>query len=1201
MQTEAPMCPKCGGPMQRKKAARGPNAGGEFWGCRSYPKCRGTRDAEVNDRPLNLPRPLVVGASSKARRLIYFEGSAAPRSAVAVLVPGLPRPLWRSLSHWFAEWPVQSGVIQLPPPPPWLAVAGKILRRGRLLPLSRGVESRIGRVLGTTDSVTEEEWLTAARELARLLPEPIEPIDTFESPAEREFYQAVLPSLAPSRVRSAFKMQVRIGSLTGDRADSEAAQRVDFLLAHPNVPPVVVEIDGSQHEQERAADAARDGILRQHGIEVLRIPAADVFAGAGPAIDRLGSILRALVPTRFEDLSPAAKWLLAAKRVIQCQLTLLRAFEEGVLQVGDNEPIRAAFMLDPALGGPLGTAIVEAAIEDFNLLLHDTAAALGLDSTPRVIEAAPSEAALCLSLGAEPAIQGVPCVTARDAYMPASPEQIVPRSTRYSATRVDREACERLLNRIFGYEEFREGQFEAIERAVMGLDSMVLLPTGSGKSAAFQLASLLRPGVGIVVDPIVSLIEDQLVNLSYHGIDRAARIDSTIDTKEREAVLELLARGQYWFCYVAPERFQSAPFRESLRGLTTNAPVSLVAVDEAHCVSEWGHDFRPAYLNLARVARDYCASSGTPPPIMALTGTASTSVLKDVQRELGIPDFEAVIVPKTFDRKELRYETIPCRSGEKIARLTAVLSGLPGTFGATPEEFFAPRGAQTASGIVFCPWVNGDYGVVRVSEALSAHLRIPVPFYASTPPKGARPDDWRPTLRRTAEGFKRNRFPVMAATKAFGMGIDKPNVRYTVHFSLPPSIEAFYQEAGRAGRDGLPARCVVLYSDDVLDRTKKLLNPAETDLDDVHQAVRIGDREKDDDITRALWFHSQAFRGRQEDSDAVTEVVHALGPLDQIDTKSLPFDGLGAAKRDERARARDADDEMKRRERAIHRLVVVGAVSDYTVDYSKRSFRVIIPGRSKEGILQHLYDYVAAYQRPRASKELETAKRHTGLAHDDFVLAVCRQLIGFVYDVIERARRQALSEMLQICRTDDGETFRTALLQYLERSRFAESIEYLLNADDAGLSLVPDIIEELRSTLDAHELRGECARELESYPDQPCLRLLRAIAEAASQRPDVSVIEQNAAAAIRDGVAKYGLDEEQMLDTVLMGAESLLDTRPGLAHRLLSGAVMGAPDPRRATRYLLRRVRPGLANPLLTLLIQSTTKRAREVVEAVRG
>ncbi len=1173
--------------MQLRTARKGRNAGGQFWGCSAFPNCRGVRDVAadtaVGEQASNddaaqgapavarslMPRPIVFAASSSQRRVCLYAGAGIPRAALDAIAFGESlEGSRRALSQWLAEWPRNLSPTAVGDIPPWLAVAGKLLRRGSITPLAPGVEERLRPILGDTSDISPDDWIRATSEIFTLPFEPLFQHDTFDSEAERRFFETVLPNVAPPNLLRFWQRQVSVGSLTGDKTHMEANQRVDFVFAHPDRPTIVVEIDGGQHAQQQDVDARRDALLQEFGIEVLRISTAELDAEDGPALRRLEETLSTIHPTAPTSLSVAGHWLFAGRRIQQIHLLLVEAFEKGVLPRVQAMDLPIHIQMDILPEFPFVSDLAAIALDDFNRLIRDVACALGLPSTPSLRLSGVAESSLSLSFAGEIAQGHNTTLSVRDGYIPATPEIDIPRTRPFVAQNVDRESCERLLHRVYGYNKFREGQFEAIERALKGHDTLVLLPTGSGKSIAFQLAAFLRPGVGIVVDPIISLIEDQLENLRAHGIDRAERLAGTQSVEDRESVLALLGRTQFWLCYVAPERFQSMPFRDSLRALTTNTPVALVAVDEAHCVSEWGHDFRPAYLNLARIAREYCSTGNVPPPIMGLTGTASRSVLKDVQRELDITDFDSVIVPKTFDRKELSFEAIPCRSGEKPIRLKALLDQLPSSFGEHRTDFFTTRGATTRSGLLFCPHVNGDHGVVEVGRLAAEHIGMAVPVYASTPPKSVHRDSWLPKLRNTADGFKRNRFTLMSATKAFGMGIDKPNVRYTIHYNLPSSIEAFYQEAGRAGRDGLPAKCFIFFSDDFPSRTAKLLNPA-TSTASLQQEVKEAGWDKADDITRTLFFHNNAFQGMERDERTLTEVLKALGPLDKPKRTNLTF---GGSKQNGEAEGSQSDD-RKLKEQALHRLVLTGAVADYTIDYSNGLFQIEISGADKEVILEHLYRYVAAYQRQRGVKAVEEARRYLNRPHNEFVQAVARQLTQFVYDVIERGRRQALSEILRVCkRATDGESIRTEILKYLERSKYAEQIELILDGDDAGIDEIAGVVEEIRSFIDAAELRGECARELESYPDQPSLRLLRAAAEAMTRHPDNDIISQNVEAAVRDGIANYGLSLEKILSAVIAAADVIGDSRPQLAQLFLQSAALAAPDRRLAARYMIGQI-----------------------------
>jgi ATP-dependent DNA helicase RecQ len=1182
--------------MQLRIARKGRNAGGKFWGCTGYPKCHGTRDAAQDVLPvdatseedsspnlsgtaqLKIPRPIIVASSSSQNRSCVYEGVAIPRCALDAVICGTSEESRRALSQWLAEWPRSLSPIPLEEIPPWLAVSGKLLRRGSTIPLNSSVENELQPLLGNLPETSNDDWLNAISETLNLPVEPIIQHDIFDSEAERKFFDTLLPTMAHPNFRRFWHCQVLIGSLTGDKSNLETNQRVDFVFAYPNHPTLVVEIDGRQHESQQTEDARRDESLRRFGAQVIRIPTAEIDAENGPALNRLSEFLSAYKLTTTKLLSVPDCWLFAGRRIQQIQLLLVEAFERGLIPCDEASVTPIHIKLDKFAEQEIGEKLADIAINDFNNLIRDVCLSLGLGKAPSVRLGRAEESNLSLIFSGENVVGSKSFLSVRDTYFPASPVLEIPRTRPFVAQNVDRSSCERLLMRIFNYSKFREGQFEAVERALKGQDSLVLLPTGSGKSIAFQLAVFLRPGVGIVVDPIISLIDDQLENLRAHGINRAERIAGTQSIEERESVMTLLGQTQYWLCYVAPERFQSTAFRNSLRALTTNTPVALVAIDEVHCVSEWGHDFRPAYLNLARIARDYCSTNNKSPPIMGLTGTASRSVLKDVQRELDILDFDSVIVPKSFDRKELSYEAIPCRSAEKEVRLSALLDRLPSSFGEHRTEFFSAKGEDTRSGLVFCPHVNGDQGVVEVGRVLAKHLGISVPVYASTPPKGEAKDSWSLKLRQTADGFKRNRFSLMSSTKAFGMGIDKPNVRYTIHYNLPSSIEAFYQEAGRAGRDGKSARCYILFSDDFPERTKKLLNPATSSTTLQHEVKDAG-WDNADDITRALFFHNNAFQGVEKDEKTLAEILKEIGSLEKPKKIKLVF------------LEKDADGKDK--EKALHRLVMTGAVSDYTIDYSNRQFEILISGAKKEDVLDHLYRYVAAYQRQRGIKAVDEARKYINQPHNDFVLAVARQLTEFVYDVVERGRRQALSEMLRICnKASGGETIRDEILKYLERSRYADKIDLILESDNSGITIVAGVIEEIRSFLDAAELRGECARELESYPDQPSLRILRAVSEAMTSAPNNVTIKQNVEAAVRDGIAKYGLSLELLLDAVIAAADALSNTRSSLAKLFLQSALLGAPNQRLAAVLVIKQVRKPLLGPILAVLI-------RELAESV--
>jgi len=705
------------------------------------------------------------------------------------------------------------------------------------------------------------------------------------------------------------------------------------------------------------------------------------------------------------------------------------------------------------------------------------------------------------------------------------------------------------LNYLFRLPDFREGQLEALSRLLCGKDTIVLLPTGSGKSLIFQLAGLLLPGISVVVAPLIALIDDQIDNLSRQGIDRAVGITSQIKNQAAmSAIMAQFAAGQYLFTYVSPERFQTPGFRDALRQVTASTAFNLVAVDEAHCVSEWGHDFRTAYLNLARTARTYCRSSGVTPAIAALTGTASRSVLKDVQRSLEIPEIDAIITPRTFDRSNLRFGVFESRSAEKGARIKGILTGvLPGALGGFGSECYLARGRSTNAGICFCPHIKGEFGVRDVHRIVE-DASIPSRFYAGGLERLGRGTDWDQYKRATMRDFKNNKFAVLVATKAAGMGLDKPNIRFTIHYGLPSSIEAFYQECGRAGRDGKPACNFLILSVDHAERAKRLLSP-EVGLEEIRALMATVDSDWDsqDDVTRAVYFHVKAFAGIQAEGRDIQGALRRLTPLDQPRNVNLVAPN---------------DDEF---EKSLLRLLTIGVISDYTVDYGSREYGVTVAGATRDSIIEKYARYVAAYNRGAVRSEVASLRELPSSSLDEFVHGACLRLTSFIYQTIEKGRRRALREMLALGEQaltgslgSEDAIIRQGILRYLETT-YSEELEKVVQADDEGfgearklvgghITHAGESIGGIRSAKDASELKGQVIRYLESQPDHPGLLLLRAISEALSASPDPEVVVENAVASYQSATARRNLGRRELAEVMSWALAEIHAARDSVYH-----------------------------------------------------
>ncbi|MCP4007125.1 MAG: ATP-dependent DNA helicase RecQ [bacterium] len=328
-----------------------------------------------------------------------------------------------------------------------------------------------------------------------------------------------------------------------------------------------------------------------------------------------------------------------------------------------------------------------------------------------------------------------------------------------------------LLRREFGLRHFRPGQEEIIRAVLDNRDALAVLPTGGGKSLTYQLPSLLLPGLTVVVSPLIALIRDQFEKLRDQGI-KTVRLDSSLTGTEKEEALSLLEEGKQKIVLITPEGATGPAFKKRV----ADREISMLVVDEAHCVSEWGHDFRPAYLALGALVEDLGR-----PTVLALTATAPPLVREEITKRLGLKDPALIVRPVA--RPNLRFEVTPCESeDEKRRELIQYLRRL------------------RRPGIVYCSTVKD----VEELGALCKLARIPAEIYHGRLTKAERDH----AHKRFMSSGKRI---VMIATSAFGLGVDKPDIRYVIHYQVPGSLEAYVQEAGRAGRDGLAARCILLW------------------------------------------------------------------------------------------------------------------------------------------------------------------------------------------------------------------------------------------------------------------------------------------------------------------------------------------------------------------------------------------------------
>lgn len=938
--------------------------------------------------------------------------------------------------------------------------------------------------------------------------------------------------------------EVQIFDMTQVHVDQFNNRQVDFYI--PQIG-LIIEIDGQQHKLNLASDESRDAFTNSLGLKTIRFTTEEIANENQIFLDKVSQIIEHI---RFVDrleqenliTVPNGLTLQHYKKAyidgiditspdvrltasIRFQLLLLELLERGEIRLGERTNI--------ILRNPDGIDFCEKAIDDLNEHLIHLLALLGIENLK--LDLSITEVSDTFPIVDVPNIKIDFSIFERfDDSFQTNQDTIVVRTHYFdfyrtfsagNAARLDnpilhsydffemacnepisyeldlspdskhRNALKFLLGNLFlpfiDEFDFREGQIGIIGSALARKGTIGLLPTGSGKSICYQLSAILQPAISFVVCPIKSLMYDQKSDLDSIGFTRCNFITSDLSPEQKSKIQNEYGHGRYFFVFISPERFQTHQFRTEMTAIGLDRSFAYAVIDEAHCLSEWGHDFRTSYLNLSNTI-DRLAPEST---YIGLTATASVNVLKDIQAEFRVSD-ENIRTPTEFTREELSFHVIDDK-GHKNKEVTSLVLKM--------EDKWNKNGAVNA-GIIFTPTVNGSKGCFKLAGHLSKSLGMEVHFFSGSAPekyhlRGSEFDAYKHQIQRD---FKENKYTLLTATKAFGMGVNKGNIAYTIHFGIPSSMEALYQEAGRAGRDKNifkkgPADCHVLLTKESNLKTLDTIWDASSKVKDLKDSVEKLSRESD--ISTNMFLMTMSLDTINDGYSLISRIYAFL------------------EQNKERSRiqiiASQFNTDKSKLEKAVYRLFQLGIVTDWVIeDFFLGKLLLDYTCLSEDQLEINIQKTIRKYDNAFIFTDLKSSRNENQITlNDRFELGLLNKtqyiilvLLLWSYDHFVYNRRQSLKTVYeQCCDLASGQIneseFKNRLESYFKFNNASHRLYYLAeNTVEASkwLSVFYDEkdnveSQQLVSQTELIIVKEQLSRFLESYKDNACLNYLSGV------------------------------------------------------------------------------------------------------------